>query len=84
MLKTMKKVLVLGAASLLEAAALAGCGDSDRTADGKVNLSFQIWDDSQRKGMESVARVYMDRNPEVNIEVQVTSWDEYWTKHGHS
>ena len=30
--------------------------------------------------MEAVARAYMDKNPEVEIQVQVTSWDEYWTK----
>ncbi len=48
--------------------------------DGLVHLNFQIWDNAQRGGMEAVARAYMDKNPEVEIQVQVTSWDEYWTK----
>lgn len=80
MLKTIKRGIVLSAASLLTAAMLAGCSNSETTAEGKVKLSFQIWDDAQRKGMESVARAYMDKNPDVVIDVQVTSWDEYWTK----
>lgn len=80
MLKTIKHGLMLGTASLLAAAMLAGCGDSGTTADKKVKLSFQIWDDSQREGMQSLAEAYMDKNPEVYIDVQVTSWDEYWTK----
>lgn len=80
MLKMMKRGLMLGAVSLVTAAMLAGCGGSGTAADKKVELSFQIWDDAQRKGMESVAKAYMDKNPEVYIDVQVTSWDEYWTK----
>lgn len=80
MLKTWKKKLALGLAAVLMAMALGGCQDSGRTADGKVKLSFQIWDNAQRQGMEAVAAAYMEKNPDVVIQVQVTSWDEYWTK----
>ena len=59
---------------------LGGCGFGTRASDGLVHLNFQIWDNAQRGGMEAVARAYMDKNPEVEIQVQVTSWDEYWTK----
>lgn len=80
MLKTWKKKLALGLAAVLMAMALGGCQDSGRTADGKVKLSFQIWDNAQRQGMEAVAAAYMEKTPDVVIQVQVTSWDEYWTK----
>lgn len=80
MLKTWKKKLALGLVAVLMAMALGGCQDSGRTADGKVKLSFQIWDNAQRQGMEAVAAAYMEKNPDVVIQVQVTSWDEYWTK----
>ncbi len=80
MAKSIKTCFLLGAAALMTAASLAGCGGSTKTADGKVRLSFQIWDTAQRNGMEAVANAYMEKNPEVVIEVQVTSWDEYWTK----
>ena len=78
--KTLKWCLAFGAASLLAAAMVTGCQRAGETGDGKVKLSFQIWDTAQRNGMESVAKAYMDRNPDVVIDVQVTSWDEYWTK----
>lgn len=80
MLKTWKRKLALGLVAVLMAMALGGCQDSGRTSDGKVKLSFQIWDNAQRRGMEAVAAAYMEKNPDVVVQVQVTSWDEYWTK----
>ena len=80
MLKTFKKGMLTAAAAVLGAALLGGCSSGTRASDGLVHLNFQIWDNAQRGGMEAVARAYMDKNPEVEIQVQVTSWDEYWTK----
>ena len=79
MQKTGKKVMALGLASLL-AVSVSGCQSTQRTADGRVKLSFQIWDTAQRDGMQAIVDAYMEQNPDVYIEVQVTSWDEYWTK----
>ena len=55
---------------------LAGCGSGD----GKTHLVFQIWDVYQRPGIEAVCAAYTALHPDVEIEVQVTSWSEYWTK----
>ncbi len=55
---------------------LAGCGASD----GKKHLKFQIWDVAQRDSMQAICDAYTAKNPDVTIEVQVTSWNEYWTK----
>ena len=55
---------------------LCGCG----AADGKTHLTFQIWDVYQRDSMEAICEAYTAQNPDVIIEVQVTSWNEYWTK----
>ena len=65
--------LVLTAALLLS---LCGCGASD----GKTHLKFQIWDVAQRDSMQAICDAYTEKNPDVTIEVQVTSWNEYWTK----
>lgn len=56
--------------------AMTGCGASD----GKTHLTFQIWDVAQRDGMQAICDAYTRQNPDVVIEVQVTSWSEYWTK----
>ena len=75
MKKLTRVVLVLLAAVLLMAP-LTGCGASD----GKTHLTFQIWDVNQRKEMQAMCDAYTAQHPDVEIEVQVTSWGEYWTK----
>lgn len=55
---------------------LGGCSSSD----GKTHLTFQIWDVAQRDGMQAMCDAYTELHPDVEIEVQVTSWNEYWTK----
>ena len=74
----MKKIprivsLVLAITLLLS---LSGCGASD----GKTHLKFQIWDVAQRDSMQAICDAYTAKHPDVTIEVQVTSWNEYWTK----
>lgn len=59
---------------------LTACGGGSASKDGKVNLTFQIWDVAQKAGMEAMCAAYSEKNPNVSIEVQVTSWNEYWTK----
>lgn len=74
----MKKIPRMLAAVLVLVLLLAmtGCGASD----GKTHLTFQIWDVAQRDGMQAICDAYTRQNPDVVIEVQVTSWSEYWTK----
>lgn len=64
---------------------LTGCGGGGGNAgggggssDGK--LVMQIWDRAQEDAMKALADKYHEINPDVTIEVQVTNWDEYWTK----
>ena len=68
--------LALLAASL--AAGVTACGTGSK--DGKTHLTFQIWDVAQRDGMQAICDAYTEKHPDVVIEVQVTSWSEYWTK----
>lgn len=77
MRKSWKYCLTATAAAVL---ILGGCAQQDGAVSGKVNLTFQIWDNAQRAGMQALADAYMADHPDVNIIVQVTSWDEYWTK----
>jgi multiple sugar transport system substrate-binding protein len=76
MKKSRITALVLILAMLLGLMSLTGCG----TSDGKTTLTFQIWDVNQRDGMQAMCDAYTAQHPDVEIEVQVTSWDEYWTK----
>ena len=76
-MKKISRRSFLAATAALAAASLAGCSGS---GDGTVDLTFQIWDVFQRDGMQAMCDAYTALHPEVTIEVQVTSWDEYWTK----
>lgn len=79
MLKFIKKSVAVGLGIMMLAAVLTGCGSKDQ-GDGRTKLTFQIWDTAQREGMQAVIDAYTKENPNVNIQLQVTSWDEYWTK----
>lgn len=74
----MKRIprVTAAALALILLLSLAGCGSSD----GKTHLSFQIWDTAQRDGMQAMCDAYTARHPDVVIDVQVVSWNEYWTK----
>lgn len=76
----MKKFVRLTALLLAVAMTLAltACGGSDAGSSG--TLTMQIWDTAQRDGMQALADAYHEKNPDITVEIQVTSWDEYWTK----
>lgn len=51
------------------------------TDSGKqVTLTMGIWDVNQEPGMKAMTEKFMEENPNIKVEVQVTPWDEYWTK----
>lgn len=76
MKKWVKKGLFLLCMACLTVGCLAGCGGGS----GDDKMIFLIWDSGQKAGMEALAEAYMAEHPGVEIEVQATGWDEYWTK----
>ena len=46
----------------------------------EVTITFAFWDNNQEPGMQAIADAYMALHPDVKVEVQVTPWDQYWTK----
>ncbi len=75
-MKKIPRIAAIVLAVTLLLISLAGCS----AADGKTHLTFQIWDVAQRDSMQAICDAYTAKNPDVVIEVQVTSWTEYWTK----
>ena len=74
----MRKIASILALVLVAALALSFTGCGSKSSDGTITM--QIWDTAQRDGMQALADAYHEVNPDVTVEIQVTSWDEYWTK----
>ncbi len=62
-----------------------GCSSKDKSTDsgdGKVTLTFGIWDKNQQPAMQKLCDAYTAQNPDVKVEIQLTTYKggEYWTK----
>lgn len=49
-------------------------------AEENVDLTFLIWDSNQKEGMQAIVDAYQAQHPNTKINLQVTPWEEYWTK----
>src|SRR5687767_13825096 len=81
----MPRPVRLGLTAMVAAAlalSTAGCGadDSGGDSDGPVTLSYAVWDVNQVPVMEELAAAFTREHPNITINVQMTPWDNYWTK----
>lgn len=78
----MKKWMLL-ALTLILAIGLSACGGSSSgksANNGKTVLTLALWDTNQKKAMQEMADAFTKENPNIKIKVEVTPWDQYWTK----
>lgn len=81
MKKNIKKIISVVAATATITAILAGCGStSKKSSDGNVTITYAIWDKNQEPGMTEIAEAFEEKNPGIKVNVEVTPWDQYWTK----
>jgi multiple sugar transport system substrate-binding protein len=74
----MKRLLTL----LPLALTVAACGGDDtgaRTADGKVLLRYQLWDDNQKPVYQKCADRFEQANPGIKIQIENKNWGDYWS-----
>lgn len=45
-----------------------------------ITLTMIGWEIFQQEGMEALAAAYTEKHPNVTIDVQISTWSEYWTK----
>ncbi|SDK59154.1 carbohydrate ABC transporter substrate-binding protein, CUT1 family [Glycomyces sambucus] len=62
------------AASALVLAACSGGGDGE-----DVTLTYATWSDDQKPAMEAIAAAFEEAHPDIDVEVQVLPWPEYWS-----
>jgi multiple sugar transport system substrate-binding protein len=70
-------------ACLVAAAAVLGSCSSDgddSSGDGEVTLSYGMWDAAQQPAMEKIIAEFNKEHPDIKVKIQLTPWDDYWTK----
>jgi multiple sugar transport system substrate-binding protein len=85
-----KRWLAVGAGLLLTVTtACSGGGDAGEggggaagegeAAAGPVTLRYALWNPDQAPVMEELAAAFEEDNPNVDVQVEVTPFDQYWT-----
>ena len=46
----------------------------------KTKISFMLWDEVQSPVFEEIIGKFMEENPDIEVELQLTPWNQYWTK----
>lgn len=57
----------------------AGCSSAPAESD-TTTITFAMWDEAQRPIYEKMFDAFEEANPEYSVQIQVTPWDNYWTK----
>ncbi|MFE3451691.1 ABC transporter substrate-binding protein [Nonomuraea sp. NPDC059194] len=69
------------AAAALALLSLTACGSSgDKSEGGNVTLTYRIWDEQQKVGLDKVMAAFEKANPTIKVKIEVMPWEEYWTK----
>lgn len=71
--------LVYGLVALAMMFVLVLSVGSVRAAD-PVKISFMLWDEVQRPIFDEIVAKFMEANPDIEVEIQLTPWSQYWTK----
>ncbi|MCI9340241.1 MAG: sugar ABC transporter substrate-binding protein [Dorea sp.] len=77
-----KKLTAIVTAGAICLSGLTACNNSEEAKDesGDVTLTFALWDKLQKDGMEQMAAAFEEENPGIKIKVEMTPWEQYWTK----
>lgn len=67
--------------SILLLLAISACGGSQgQSSDGKVNLTYALWDSNEQIGYQKSIDVFEKQHPNIKVTIQQTDYDQYWQK----
>jgi multiple sugar transport system substrate-binding protein len=70
--------VTLGVAALVVGG--TACGKTPQPQSGNVTLAYSVWDKNQVPIMQQLATEFTKTHPNITVNVQLTPWDDYWTK----
>jgi len=74
----MKKILMLLTVGI--ALLLTACGGEKAEKNDKVEISYAIWAMEQEPAEKELIKRFEEQNPNIKVKLEVTPWDQYWTK----
>ena len=83
MKKSLHKIIAVALTSMVILTTLSARGSSKTTTGTNskpVTLTYEIWDKNQQPGMQAIADSFHKLNPNITVKVEVTPWNDYWTK----
>jgi multiple sugar transport system substrate-binding protein len=82
MKKSLKKLTAIIASTVIAMSVFVGCGSTSTSSSSSspVTLTYEIWDKNQEPGMQAIADEFHKLNPNITVKVEVTPWNDYWTK----
>lgn len=86
-----KRTLTIMTGGVITLAMLAGCGSgnaavsADNQAGGasqgqKTKIVYTTWNENQKESIQKTVEGFNKVYPDIEVEIQTTPWDEYWTK----
>ena len=49
-------------------------------AEDQVTITYSLWDEIQSVVYQELIDNFEEQNPNIHVEMQLTPWDQYWTK----
>lgn len=84
------KIFALSAAAALALSACSPGSNDDDDATGDTNgggdsgeqttVTFRLWDESAVPAYEESFAKFEEENPNINVEIETVSWDQYWDR----
>lgn len=80
----MRKWLIMLLTVVLGLLGLTGCSDSDKASsdakDGKVEITYGIWDKKQLPAIEDIIKLFNEKYPNIKVKTEITPYGQYFQK----
>ncbi len=77
MIKSLRLVAVLLVVFLFAALMAFGGGQEEEVTE-EVTIEYILWDSAQLPAYEAVAEAFMERHPQITIDIDQMGWGDYW------
>src|SRR5690625_385370 len=59
---------------------LAACSSSSNSSSEEATIKYAYWDKNQEKMLKTIVEEFNKDNPEINVKLELTPYDQYFTK----